>query len=206
MRIGHELVTPVLRGLGVDGAGREFVDSSRLSRLVPTIASAWRARTCSILSAEGHELGRPAVYASTRASLIAPMWRAAFPDARWILCRRDVESSASAACADYAPRRSLDEDEKRRWMVTHARLMDEKRRWMVTHARLMDEIENGIDVDVGQLIEGDAAGMRAAFEASGLAWDEAVVADYLQPIRWKRGQFAREGAVSYGSQGDRARG
>ncbi len=172
--VARTLLSPFLRGVGVDEKGQRFPEIKACKRIAPHVSASWRRRFLDIVEKEGYT-GGPMLYASARAALVWPVWRAAFPDARWIVVRRR-DHDMIRACLNTT-------------YMTVEKDADGWRRWLGQYSRRLSDVGAEVDLWPDRMIGGDLSECHAAFTDMGLEWDQRAVSDYMQPIQWKAGVF-----------------
>lgn len=116
----------------------------------------------------------PKAYKDAKLTLLWPAWAAAFPEAKWVVCRRD-------------PERIVDSCVRTHFMKAHGEDRDGWRGWVAEHERRFDAMKAaGLD-----LVEAwpddfirDSRAFRPVAEHCGLAFDAAAVAASVDPSRW----------------------
>lgn len=104
-------------------------------------------------------------YKDPKAILMWPVWRAAFPEARWVVVRRDRRAIA-ASC------------QRTSWMW--GQLEPHKREpWLETHLTRLEEVQAVCDPNVVEPINPDGSTnvlqLQALVRALGLTWDDEAV-------------------------------
>jgi hypothetical protein len=182
------LVRPMLRGLHADRNGIiRMPDSQRCIEIAELTAKTWVRRVRELTLAQGYESG-PWGYLGSDATLLWPVWAAAYPNARWIIARRDDDSIIeSCGRTKYmGPRRTR--EQMARWIA------DFEKRFSALRARV--DVK---EIWPAEFIAGDLTSLQGLFVSLGLGWDEQKIRDALAPVLWGNGVFSDKKVVSYGA-------
>lgn len=181
IQIRNNLVKPYLRGMGVDPLGQYPLPE--ISNL--PIPNGWNDRVVSIMKKEGYQSG-PWMYKGAKACLIWPVWKHAFPDAKWIIVRRrtgDIVNSCFKTNFMRAFQRQQFRDaigvktEKDGWIW-----------WVNQHEdRFVEMIQEGINIKIvwpERMVGGDYKQIMETIEWLGLEWKSEVLS-FIDPKLWK---------------------
>lgn len=160
--IRDELVKPYLRYIGADPMGQDPLPDLSDVWIDPD----WRQKVTSALDGAN-------CYKGAKMCLVWPLWKHAFPEAKWIIVRRDPEK-----IVDSCVRTSFMRAFKSRagWQE-----------WVYFHLRKFEEMKAELDViEVwpNEFIAGDESGMKSAVEFAGLEWNREAALGCLRPTRW----------------------
>src|SRR3990167_1759798 len=90
--ITQDLVKPFLKSIGADKMGQNpLPDPAKVVLKANILAHQWRQNVISILNSEGYIGDRPFFYKGAKMCLMWEIWHAAFPNAQWIIVRRNKE-------------------------------------------------------------------------------------------------------------------
>ena len=174
--VREDIVKPYLVRLGVDRlAQRPLPD---VNKLIPF--PELRKEVEDTFIREGYsDNGRPWYYKAVKVCLVWPVWRDAFPDARWIIVRRDGYDIANS-CLRTGFMRAYS---------TQAGWLE----WVAEHVKRFDEMkEAGMDVTEihsEDIVNGDHAAIRKFVdETDGLEWDQEQIDEFITPSLWKEGK------------------
>lgn len=185
-RVRDVLVRPLFRGLGANTLGLDTLpDIEACKGLAKQIAATWREQMKSILEGQGYEpfMG-PWVYRGADALLAWPIWVEAFPNARWVMVRRDNKSIAEA-CERTGYMKSIrDADSFDAWV----------KGFMGSLAQMNASGHPVKSVWPGEFLHGKMAGLKQLILELGLTWDARKVQNELIPILWSNGVYELEGA------------
>lgn len=89
--IVDEFVKPYLKAIGTDPMGQNPLPDTENVPIIPEWNTAIQRR----LEAQGYDGGRW-FYKGAKMCLMWPVWHAAFPDARWVIVRRNANEVAAS--------------------------------------------------------------------------------------------------------------
>jgi hypothetical protein len=163
--VRQKVVKPKLRQMACDPKGQHPLPPRHLNPL-PSEVNVWRRKVQT-------KLGKARAYKDAKALLLWPYFHRAFPDALWILVRRDRKAIArSCLRASFMCEREF-----------MAGWLD----WVDEHLARMDDLKaSGADVLEVWPDPSNPAVFRPIIEAAGLVYDEQTVAGALVPSAWNR--------------------
>lgn len=124
-------------------------------------------RVCGILGLAGW------AYKDAKLCLVWRAWAQSFPNAKWVLVRRDVRDIA-LSCIRTGFMKAF--STQRDWMI-----------WALEYVARMEDMKknlNFIEVWPDKAINGDASDYRAMADFCRLAWDDSVM-DLVNSHRWR---------------------
>ena len=184
-RISESLVRPFMRGIGCDPRCQHplpVLDQFRDKAL--TVSTPWRGFVQHSLRDDGYDSDGdgvgPWLYTGADACILWPVWHAAFPNARWIIVRRDTESIARSCI-------------KTGYMNAFSSMAD-WRTWVQEYGRRFNEMEKaGLSISFiwpTQFLAGQTTDVQRAVNGiSDLKWSRPAVEQVLLPILWNRGIY-----------------
>ena len=117
-------------------------------------------------------------YKGAKMCLLWPVWDAAFPGAKWIIVRRDVEDIISS-CLRTGFMRAY--TRRSGWLM-----------WVAAHETKFEEMIFSkldiMEVWPQRMINGDFSEMQIVLNHLGLEWDKEKVLDFIDYRLWKQGQ------------------
>ena len=169
--IREHVIKKVLTALGSDPLG--------VSSLPPLQASleinGLRGSLHTIISREGYGGAVPWLYKDAKLSLIWPAFHKAFPEAQWVVVRRDPEQIiASCMRTPFMQQHSLDKTFWVRFVEAYLRRL----------RSLTDTISGAITLDADPILNGEFADLSMAIHSCGLEFNANVVADFVSPEYW----------------------
>lgn len=163
--IRQKVIKPLLRELGCDPRGQR--------KLPPRGVMVTPARIGSLRKAIDARLNGARAYKDAKLLLLWPIFNRAFPDAQWILVRRDPRAIvASCIRTPFMKGRTY----KQGWID-----------WVQDHEFRMDDLKaSGARVVEVWPDPENPESFRPAVEAAGLPWNEQAVRRALVPEAWHR--------------------
>lgn len=160
--VRERVVKPYLSSLGADPLGQHPLPDSE-ARPVPE-GFAEKVRK---------ELGSANVYKEAKIALMWPIWAAAFPDARWVICWRD-RWDVAASCM-------------RARFMAHYTTEEEWAEWARQYHIRLESLQQACDcVDIWphEAITDDVEAYRPVVEYCGLEWDREAVQRVIRRSDW----------------------
>lgn len=181
------LVRPFMKGIGADPRCQDPLPTiSQCRERAPTVSGVWRTFAERAMAAEGFNGdGRRAwVYTGADACLLWPIWHAAFPNARWIIVRRQAEHIARSCLKTGYMTAFGKERAWREWAHSY------RRRFLNMH----DDGLTTFLVWPEKMLAGDVSEMRKLIDRiPDLEWSQSAVEQALFPSLWKRGVYTIRG-------------
>lgn len=159
--VRDELVKPFLSSIGADPLGQSSLpeDGYRFPGDWPERVEA--------------QLGAADTYKGAKMALVWPLWRAAFPQARWVICHRNAHDIA-ASCMRTRFMQAFDTQED--W-----------REWALRYKERLTDLQRAVEhvaVWPQDAIIGDAEVYRPVVEHCGLTWNREAVQAVIHPNAW----------------------
>jgi len=173
-RIRQTIVKPYLKGIECDQLGQKPLPSTQqIFNVNQEQADRWRAKVMTVFSEEGYK-GGPYFYKGAKMCLIWLLWHMAFPDAKWIIVRRDKNDIARSCMQTSFMRAYRDVVGWLRWVEEH-----EKRFSQMKIAGL-----NLREVWPSKMIGGDFSEIEEVIKWLGLEYREEMVKAFVEPALW----------------------
>ena len=164
------VIKPFLRSIGVDPLGQyPLPDIFKLPKV-----SDWRDQILTPLVIQGLKDDFTWFYKCAKACLIWPIWKEAFPKAKWIIVRRR-ESEIVESCLKTTFMRAFDNYDGWKWW-TDQHLLRFGEMW---HSGL-----NIREVWPRKIIEGDLSEIKDVINWLELSWSEDKIIDFVSPSLW----------------------
>ena len=173
-RIRQTVVKPYLQLMGVDPLCQDPLPDVDNLMDFPEL----RGKIQDTMLNEGYVNG-PWYYKGAKMCLIWPTFARAFPNARWLIARRNAMGIAvSCQRTSFMRRRKSVES----WRV-----------WVRVHEQRFEEMKGaGLDVTEVRsedMINGDLGAIREFVDGTdGLEWNQAQVDEFITPDLWERGR------------------
>jgi tetratricopeptide (TPR) repeat protein len=127
---------------------------------------------------------QPWLYKDCKLSLVWPLWRDAFPDARWVIVRRPAEDIVRSCL-------------RTMFMSQHSFDPEFWRAWVKEYENRLEALKaSGVwwrEIDSHDAVVSDMASLRNLVQDLGLQWNEPAVRSFIKPQHW---HAAKEGADS----------
>lgn len=161
--IREHLLKPMIERAGGDRLGQSRLPSIGVN---PPVSSL-RARV------EKHFTG-PWAYKDAMLSLVWRTWADAFPEAKWVIVRRSVESIAKSCMYTPFMRAYQTESEWHDWALACI--------WRLQDLRCSMKCP---EIDMDQVMRGNFESMRKAFEYCEIEFEQPLAESLLDPTKWR---------------------
>lgn len=173
------IVKPVLEAAGVDPLGVDPLPSIAIDY---EDAKDMRIAVNRLIANQGYA-GGPWAYKDAKLLLQWRAWHAAYPDATWVVCRRDpADIIQSCLTTDFMMQHSRDPEFWAAWSDQYHSLLQ---------SLVEDPVTNTIEVWPDEFFENPSAAEQLV-EQLGLDWDAEAFFRFVDPALWK----ATEGQVA----------
>lgn len=168
----ERVLKPMLERQGADPLGvRALPELDRLTPLPELKNEVLRH-----LAQENYSGGdRAWLYKDCKLTLVWPIWRAAFPDARWIIVRRPAEDIVRSCL-------------RTRFMNQHSLDPDFWRAWIGEYEKRLEALKSsGVwwrEIDSHEAVTSDLDPIRSLANDLGLKWDDRAVRAFVKPQYW----------------------
>jgi len=169
--IRQDIVRPYLKKIGADPmAQRPLPNNRQVFEVSPPEAEEFRRRIQQTIQYQGYKDG-PWFYKCPKSCLIWYIWHLAFPNAKWIIVRRDHDGIISSCLKTRFMRAYQD---AAGWQT-----------WIDQHERRFKEMKTaGLDVQEfwpSTLIAGDFEPAKKLVEGFGLTWNDKICRAFIDP-------------------------
>lgn len=179
--VRNTVVRPFLNGINADPKGmKPLPDIDIVHKLAQLVAGTWRRRVLRIIGVHRRK-DYTYFYASPLACLIWPVWCAAFPEAEWVLVRRERDEIIRSCMATGHMDRYRTEAGWGEWLDVNEQRMAELKQFASETTRT---------VYPGTFVNGCLGNLQALMQEKGLRWSPEAIEDFIVPITWKRGVFS----------------
>lgn len=174
--IRQTMVKPYLSSIGCDPLGQKPLPNNRqVFEVSPTQGKQWAIGVIKIMKEQGYSDG-PWFYKGAKSCLYWYLWHLAFPDAKWIIVRRDADDIAASCMRTSFMRKYRDALGWLHWVDTHERRF----RQMKTAGLQIREVWPQ------KWIDGDFSEIKEAVDWLGLEWQETLIQSFVEPTLYKR--------------------
>lgn len=169
--IRNTMTKPFLTSIGADKMGQKILPERRVVAVAAkTRAIEWRQHVMAIFYNHGYQTGI-FFYKGAKICLMWSMWHAAFPNAHWIVVRRDDESIIDSCMFTPFMRAYKNREGWQAWIDEHKKCFAE----MANAGLKMRTVWSN------DIISGRFGDMQGAVEWAGLKWDEKAVREFVDP-------------------------
>lgn len=171
----EKIEKPYLGRIGADPTGQGRLPDPE--DLIPDPAR--RAAVTQIVEAQSVDVTKPWGFKDAKAILDHETWDAAFPDAIWVVTKRDLDDVVSSCRRTRFMRKRADREAWFAWAEYHEyRIAD-----LVNHAG-----ERVYRVDTDRLARGDVDELHVVANALGLQYDDRDVRSFVDPSLFTAGR------------------
>lgn len=174
--IRDTMVKPLLRELKVDPMGQNPLPDVKVFYAMDS--TKWKERTLRIIKSQGYTNEGLWMYKGAKACLIHPLWSRAFPNAKWVIVRRDDEDIIASCLRTGFMRAYKGREGWKKWVGTH----------LDRFAEMRGQGLCIVEVWPQKIIDGDFREIKNAVEWLGLEWNDKIIRDFVAPELWKRGK------------------
>ncbi len=133
------------------------------------------AQVLDLFVRQGYAVTGPWLYKDAKLTLVWPVWRSAFPHARWVVVRRRPEAIVDSCLrTDFMRQHSDSPEFWRRWVRLYERRLDILKASGVWWRELQTE----------RLFDDGPEVLQPLVEDLDLAWNPRAVADLVRPKHW----------------------
>lgn len=161
----EQVIKPYLRYINVDPLGQDPLPNINELSYQPL-----KKQMIKIVREQGYKKG-PWFYKCAKACLIWMLLDGEFPNAKWIIVRREPKDIVASCMRTGFMQKRKDTESWRKWVDHHLDRFEEMRNSSMQTWEVWPQ----------KLIDGDVSEMYNAIEAVGLKWDEQAVSDFVAP-------------------------
>lgn len=155
-----------------------------------TMPLGWRRKVLSVMHAQGYTENHvgPWMYKGAKMCLVWPVWHFSFPEARWVIVRRDADGIVKS-CLRTGFMRVFKHPVN--WKPVGAQSEREGWQWWVReHEKRFAEMhEAGLnirEVSTDRIIDGDLSEIKDCIDWLGLAWSDKKIKEFIDPTITRR--------------------
>lgn len=165
MSVREGIVKPYLRSIDADPQCQNPLPDP--SRILPEEYPSWRQQVEEALA--GAE-----VYKGAKMCLMWEIWHHHFPDARWVIVRRDRDAVVASCMRTHFMHGYHSAEGWAGWYDAHMARIEE-----------MKAVVEYVEVWPKRFVQGDSVEMELAVEFCGYEWDEAAARACITTGNWK---------------------
>lgn len=174
----EEIVKPFLRSIGADPLGQyPLPEEHKVMDFPKDQTNKWRLKIITAIKKDGYEEG-PWFFKSVKGLMFWRLFHQAFPNAKWVLVRRE-KADIAASCM------------RTSFMRAH-RNVEGWNGWIDAHITKMNEMKSvGINVREiwpQKMIDGDLTEIEFLLDWLGLEFDRSKIVEFVAPKLWKGGR------------------
>lgn len=173
--VRQNLTKRYLREQGIDPRGQTGLPEDPRELPVP---GNWRTRVLEVFRKQGFT-GGPVVLKDCKFVLMWPTWRAAFPDARWLLVHRPLRQIVESCLRTKFMRVESTRQGWTEWVLRYRRLVEELD---------LDEATDTLTVDSDRVMRGNLDALEGVCRWAGLHYDEDACRNFIVPGAWDGGR------------------
>jgi len=170
--IRNELVKPYLKQLGCDPLGQDPLPD--IEAVKEQGVENFRHKVLQVMWQQGYTEG-PWFYKGAKMCLIWPLWIKAFPDARWIIVRREDDDIIHSCMRTGFMRAHTSPKGWQSWIDEHKKRFDEMKKVGLSVREVWPT----------KFIAGDFTEIKGAVEELGLTWNETAINEFISPTLWR---------------------
>lgn len=170
-QIRNALVKPFLRSIGCDPLGQHPLPDLRGF----PVDTQWRNKVLSIMREQGYKKG-PWFYKGAKMCLFWPQWHFAFPNAKWVIVRREEDGIVNSCLKTGFMRAFRNAKGWRGWVQHH----------LVRFQEMRDAGLDVVEVWPSKVIVGNFGEMKNAISHIGLNWNRDIIHDFIEPRLWHK--------------------
>jgi len=167
--IRNELTKKSLSKAGFDPLGQKPLPNPATWKIDPL----WRQKVFTVIRNQGYR-GGPWFYKGAKMCLVWTQWADAFPNAKWIIVRRDPARIISSCLRTRFMRAYNDEAGWQKWVNVHLKRFQE----------MKDAGLNLVEVWPNKIIAGNYGEIKRVVSHLGLEWNREVVHNFVTPSLW----------------------
>jgi hypothetical protein len=179
--IRNAIVKPYLRDIGCDPLGQKpLPDINKVRDVNSLMVARWRKQIVDLVRKQGYKDG-PWFYKGAKMCLMWPLWNAAFPDAHWVVVRRDSEDIVTSCLKTSFMRAYRSRSGWLQWVAEHEMRFEE-----MYDAKLKVQ-----EVWPQRAINGDLTQLQMVVNNLGLDWKFDEVKGFIEPTLWHKSKRER---------------
>lgn len=169
--IREHVIKKLLSHIGCDPLGVRKLPPVDLQGEPPGLADYIR----SIIESDGYKHDRPWLYKDAKLTLLWPFFMRAFPDARWLVVKRDEEGFINSCLRTHFMKQH---SENRHFWEIFAK------EYRVRIEALRDAGANILEISSPDVIAGDFLALENVISQLGLTYKEKVLREFISPTHW----------------------
>lgn len=161
----------LLHAMGCDVAGVGKLPDLKRVKAMP----GFDQQVLELIEREGYTGEQPWLFKDAKLTLLWPVYRAAFPKARWVIVKRTKkEIIRSCQQAYFMAQHSTDARFWRKWISEYLNRLEQLKKSRVWWREIWPQ----------ELITGGLEPLQQLVDELGLQWNEAAVSEFIAPAHW----------------------
>lgn len=175
--IRNEVVKPILRAMGFDPLGQrplpyipmfKQMSDEKVGRIKKSILD--------IIKNQGYKGDIRWYYKGAKMCLMWPLWNRMFPEADWVIVRRDAEEIVYSCLKTSFMKAYKKRSGWLKWVAAHERRFEE----------MHDEKMKIREIWPSRMVNGDFTEMQSLINAYDLKWSQEKVVNFIDPGLWRK--------------------
>lgn len=176
-KVRNQLIKPFLKSINCDPLGQfPLPDIEVLKNFADEFCIKWQKRIYEIIKSQGYNNKSAWFYKGAKMCLIWPIWHRAFPNAQWIIVRREAEDITNSCLRTSFMKAYRKKSGWLGWVAEHEKRFEE----------MADAKLNIQEVWPQRMIAGDFTEIQIVLNNLGLEWDLDEARSFVDPGLWRR--------------------
>ena len=169
--IREQIVKPMLTQIGADTSGVVSLPPLKLNMTVPKLDQ----YLGDIIAGDGYDGQQPWLYKDAKLSLLWPAFDAAFPEACWIIVRRNVDRVIDSCLnTPFMKQHSVDRAFWHQFATAYQERLD----------ALNKTVKHSVTLDVESIFQGDSRPLKTILPQCGLRHDQLAIDLLVDRRHW----------------------
>lgn len=177
-KIREEICKPFLRSIAADPLGQDPLPNiDEVKEFSDEFINNWREKVLDIISNKkwrNNQYKEIWFYKGAKMCLMWPIWHRAFPDAKWIVVRREDEKIIDSCLNTPFMRAFQNREDWQEWIGEHKKRFEE----------MKQERLDIIEIWTQDIINGQFESIKNFIEQNGLFWNEEKVRNFISKELW----------------------
>jgi hypothetical protein len=172
--IRETIVKPILKSIGADPLGQNPLPDINAFKNNSDLSNNTKNKILTVLKKQGLKEDQIWFYKGAKLCLMWPLWHAAFPNAKWILVRRDDEGIINSCLKTGFMSKYKDSAGWQKWIDIHKQRFEEMK-------------IAGLDITETwpkDMISGNFDSIKVIIKQTGLEWNADKVLSFITPALW----------------------
>lgn len=177
--IRNNIVKPYLKSIGCDPLGQfPLPNDKHVFSVNKEIANQWRLKIISEIKSQGYDGESIWFYKGAKVCLLWYLWHQAFPQAKWVLVRRNALDIISSCMRTGFMKAYQNVEGWAKWVKHHEDRFDEMKFHKIDLVEIWPQ----------KMINGDYSEIESVLGHIGLKYDKQIVDNFISPELWRGGK------------------